>query len=118
MSTKITGYTVEQFKAWLDGIEEMQPKNWAPDAEQWKTIRKKINTLRDVTPTVTQSNITGQSPVVGNPNPTAIGHQSNHIPASDMIPMIVPSDFDGTIIVPGAPLVDPTFDVPYQSSFK
>lgn len=35
-------YTLAEFKAWLEGIEELQPANWAPDANQWKTIRDKL----------------------------------------------------------------------------
>lgn len=35
-------YTLAEFKAWLEGIEELQPNNWAPDAGQWKTIRDKM----------------------------------------------------------------------------
>lgn len=35
-------YTLAEFKAWLEGIEELQPANWAPDSNQWKTIRDKL----------------------------------------------------------------------------
>lgn len=35
-------YTLTEFKAWLEGIEEMQPTNWAPDQNQWATIREKL----------------------------------------------------------------------------
>ena len=35
-------YTLTEFKAWLEGIEEMQPADWAPDVRQWKTIREKL----------------------------------------------------------------------------
>lgn len=35
-------YTLSEFKAWLEGIEELQPADWAPDATQWKTIRNKL----------------------------------------------------------------------------
>lgn len=34
-----------EFKAWLDGIEEMQPEGWSPNAEQWKTIRNKFDLI-------------------------------------------------------------------------
>lgn len=122
MSIKTTGYTVEQFKAWLDGIEEMQPKNWAPDAEQWKTIRKKINTLRDAPATV-PSVVIQENPTT--PATTSVGQNSHaNIPVlTNMVPMVIPSDFDGTVIVPGGPLIDPTsatgFDNgSYQTTFK
>lgn len=38
-------YTLSEFKAWLDGIEEIQPADWHPDANQWKMIRDKINAI-------------------------------------------------------------------------
>lgn len=40
---RIKKYTLSEFKAWLDGIEEIQPATWSPDATQWKMIRDKIN---------------------------------------------------------------------------
>lgn len=42
-------YTLSEFKAWLEGIEELQPNDWAPTADQWKTIRDKMmNIVEDV----------------------------------------------------------------------
>jgi len=35
-------YTLNEFKAWLEGIEEIQPNDWSPDASQWEMIRSKI----------------------------------------------------------------------------
>lgn len=37
--------TLVEFKAWLEGVEELQPKNWCPDATQWKLIRNKIKNI-------------------------------------------------------------------------
>lgn len=37
--------TLAEFKAWLEGVEELQPASWAPDKEQWKLIRNKINCI-------------------------------------------------------------------------
>jgi hypothetical protein len=37
--------TLAEFRAWLSGIEELQPENWAPDATQWKLIRDKIHSI-------------------------------------------------------------------------
>lgn len=39
--------SVSDFKHWLSGVEDMQPADWVPDAEQWKKIRAKINQLSD-----------------------------------------------------------------------
>ena len=37
--------TINEFKMWLEGVEEMQPENWSPDKRQWDRIREKINQL-------------------------------------------------------------------------
>ena len=37
--------TLDEFKAWLEGVEELQPTGWAPDANQWKLIRNKIECI-------------------------------------------------------------------------
>ena len=37
--------TLREFKAWLEGVEELQPDDWCPDLEQWKKIRSKINCI-------------------------------------------------------------------------
>lgn len=36
---------IETFKAWLQGVEDMQDAGWVPSAEQWKKIRAKINMI-------------------------------------------------------------------------
>jgi hypothetical protein len=35
-------YTLGEFKAWLEGVEEIQPDDWHPDLTQWRMIREKI----------------------------------------------------------------------------
>lgn len=39
--------TLNEFKAWLEGVEELQPEDWSPNAEQWKLIRDKINSIKE-----------------------------------------------------------------------
>ena len=36
------GISLLEFRAWLQGIEEMQGDTWAPNTEQWKKIKAKI----------------------------------------------------------------------------
>jgi hypothetical protein len=50
--------TLSEFKAWLQGIEEIQPPGWSPTAEQWTMIRKKIDTI-EVIATSPKDNING-----------------------------------------------------------
>jgi len=44
-SNKNRKISMSEFKAWLDGVEEMQPSGWVPNSEQWRTIRDKIETI-------------------------------------------------------------------------
>jgi hypothetical protein len=39
--------TVQEFKAWLSGVEDMQGEDWHPSAEQWAKIRSKIFSIKD-----------------------------------------------------------------------
>jgi hypothetical protein len=31
------------FLNWLEGVKDMQPEDWVPDADQWKRIQEKID---------------------------------------------------------------------------
>lgn len=42
--------TLAEFRAWLEGVEELQPKSWVPDAAQWKLIRNKIKCIVEPEP--------------------------------------------------------------------
>lgn len=42
--------SLNEFRAWLSGVEEMQPENWTPDSGQWRIIRSKIEEV--IEPTV------------------------------------------------------------------
>jgi len=54
--------TLEQFRAWLEGVEEMQEEGWAPDVRQWTKIRERIDMIQS-TPSQPQQ-------VVHAPQPT------------------------------------------------
>jgi hypothetical protein len=40
--------TINEFRMWLEGVEEMQAVGWVPDERQWRRIREKINEIIDV----------------------------------------------------------------------
>jgi hypothetical protein len=44
---KVITQTLSEFKAWLAGVEELQPEDWAPNKEQWALIRNKINNIAE-----------------------------------------------------------------------
>lgn len=37
--------SLEQFRAWLAGVEDMQEDGWTPSASQWNKIRSKIDDI-------------------------------------------------------------------------
>ena len=39
--------TLEKFKAWLEGVEEMQDDGWVPTVVQWTKIREKIELIEE-----------------------------------------------------------------------
>lgn len=41
--------TINEFKMWLQGVEEMQDDNWTPDSKQWARIREKIRAITEST---------------------------------------------------------------------
>lgn len=46
-STEDTGISLSEFKAWLEGVEEMQADDWAPSRVQWERIRAKFMQIRN-----------------------------------------------------------------------
>jgi hypothetical protein len=38
---------LNEFRAWLSGVEEMQEPDWTPSPSQWRTIRAKIDEVID-----------------------------------------------------------------------
>ena len=90
-------YTLAEFKAWLEGIEEIQPSDWHPDLAQWKMIREKISAIVEPkaapVPVVQQ----GGTPVAG-PGP-----EIRRQPQVSRPPIVQPSALDEEAIstVPG-----------------
>ena len=46
--------TLKEFKAWLQGVEELQADDWSPSREQWQLIRDKINNIVEEKPQVVE----------------------------------------------------------------
>lgn len=55
--------TLDQFRSWLQGVEDMQTDDWAPNADQWKVIREKIDLIILKDELVSSA---AQAPVYGN----------------------------------------------------
>lgn len=75
--------SLAEFRAWLNGVEELQPDDWAPTAEQWQLIRAKIDGIAEPkvvaapAPAPANQNFNVQ-PVQGNPYQMASAQA--HIP--------------------------------------
>ena len=54
--------TLSEFRAWLQGVEELQSDEWCPNLEQWRLIRDKINGI------VTEKVVVETTPVVNRPH--------------------------------------------------
>lgn len=54
--SKVQATSLAFFKAWLEGVEEMQGEDWTPNAEQWRRIREKLMAIED-TPTTREVNL-------------------------------------------------------------
>ncbi len=44
--------TLAEFRAWLSGVEELQPEEWSPSSEQWLLIRARIDKIIDPEPEI------------------------------------------------------------------
>jgi len=67
--------TLKEFRAWLQGVEELQPEGWSPDSDQWVLIRDKIDGV------VEEKTV---PPVVA-PQQSV---QTQHMPVTPQLPMI------------------------------
>ena len=72
-----------EFRAWLEGVEELQPANWSPTAEQWQLIRDKIDCI-----------------ISDEPQPV----QYNRPPSQESYPAIRPPMQNGQGMIPPVPV--------------
>lgn len=42
---KKTKISLAEFKAWLEGVEDLQEDDWSPSKVQWEKIRQKIESI-------------------------------------------------------------------------
>ncbi len=113
--------TLGEFKAWLSGVEEMQPEGWSPDLGQWKKIRSKIDNIAD---SPKSFNSDGAGPSEENEQPARIIRPSGPsmlTPATLAIPQAPPPTFMNTSDTEGVRLKTPNVDTSskaYTSSLE
>ena len=101
MAAKRKRITLSEFRAWLQGVEELQPKGWSPNPEQWKLIRDKIDAVVETKAQVveqTHAQNAGQTPVFRPNMPRPTGQV--FIPPPPPVPGGVPSDAVVTGVAP------------------
>lgn len=93
---KISKQTLSEFRAWLEGVEEISGSDWIPDKGQWKLIRDRIDNIVEPEPMMGPA----MSGNIANPmNPHAVQQQR----APGATPH--PSEF-----IPPAPVMPTAFD--------
>ena len=104
MAAKRKRITLSEFRAWLQGVEELQPKGWSPNTEQWKLIRDKIDAITESKPQVVEQQIVHvqnngpRPPFQGQPAPRPQGPA--FIPPAPPVPGGVPADAIVTGVAP------------------
>lgn len=116
--------TLEQFRAWLAGVEDMQEEGWTPSASQWNKIRSKIDEIG----LPMQSNsvpASGQRPrtPLMEPGPSVIPSMTqsvfNSIPPANPLPIV----FEPDVVSPTPDTTNrgmqpnPKSDASYRSGF-
>lgn len=77
--------TINDFKMWLSGVEEMQDDDWTPSSTQWKRIRGKIDDIEEQVKEVVRAE------VVNNYQPLPTYAMPPEIMGFDSIPSAMPS---------------------------
>lgn len=122
VAAKIKSQTLGEFKSWLEGVEEMQPENWAPDITQWRRIRERINNI--VESRSFKSGGAGPSEEIEQPAPRVVRAAGPSAFAGATMPHPVapnPPPFMNTSGTEGARVSTPNVDTskqPYASSLE
>jgi hypothetical protein len=122
VASKPKTQTLGEFRSWLEGVEEMQAENWAPDLTQWRRIREKIDNIVEA-PRSFKSGAAGASDTDEQParvirpsGPSAFSGATMPQPIA-----ATPPPFMNTSDVAGARISTPNVDTskqPYSSSLE
>ncbi len=123
MSEETKTITVNEFKMWLEGVEEMQPDDWAPDSRQWARIRAKIDSIAESSPQHTTvpsvRNVPAPAPVMQHSAPPVAQFGGSLLPR---VPQTGPQQLPGPFSTESTqiPVKTPNIDTqgkPYESAF-
>jgi len=61
--------TLQEFKNWLEGLQEFQPENWVPTSDQWEHIKASIAAIKEQDIITTEiSSIERQPSIIQSPS--------------------------------------------------
>jgi hypothetical protein len=89
--------TLNEFRAWLQGVEEMQEDGWIPSIDQWKLIRDRIDNITEPTPVAPAFDAVHRQPVRQQVRQPAAPHGAFDAPDAS-------SSFDGATVDLTAPV--------------
>ncbi len=79
---RIKKQSLAEFHAWLEGVEELQPEGWAPNAVQWKLIRNKIDGIKEtIVEKVVEQQAQAETNITRNPANPYPGAQARLMPS-------------------------------------
>lgn len=113
--------TLNEFRAWLSGVEEMQSDDWTPDHTQWRRIRSKID---EIVETVPRFNTGGAGPSRETQQPAHREYRAagpSFAQATPAVAAAPPPTFVNTSGTDGARLKTPNIDTSaggYSSSLE
>jgi len=61
--------SLKEFRAWLQGVEELQSDEWCPNFDQWKLIRDKIDGIIEEKVVVEKTAVPAPAPAYNNAPP-------------------------------------------------
>lgn len=113
--------SMKDFRMWLQGVEEMQPEDWVPDARQWARIREKIDSVDDGPVSVSPTSKPQSYPAYANhqPTPPAVPSGPSMMPPAPRA-SASPQTLNGPFANGSIPVRTPDVDTSggkYESSF-
>lgn len=115
--------TLKEFRAWLQGVEELQPDNWSPNQPQWKLIRERIDGIIEekIVEKVVKKEAVPEAPIYRNsPSVYDAPQQPSSIPAGAINAEMTPAAKKMLSPGPGEKAKTPHIDAsagPVDSSF-
>lgn len=94
--------TLGEFRAWLEGVEELQGDDWHPDAEQWKLIRAAIDGIVEEEPEIITVSAPSPAPSYSRPVDSIVSAPIQYPRPVSAMTSVIPGIPDNLEISPAA----------------